>query len=76
MVIADWILTLAAGYLVCGLVFTVAFVTLGVNRLDPTARGTSASFRVLIVPGAAALWPLLAAKWLSLARRERNRGAS
>lgn len=60
---ADLVLLAAAGYLAAGLVFGVAFVTVGVARIDTAARGTSVAFRLLILPGSVALWPLLAAKW-------------
>jgi hypothetical protein len=59
-----------AAYAAAGLLFAAAFVTVGVTRLDPAARGSSRAFRALILPGAVALWPLLAAKWV------RHRGGS
>lgn len=59
------VLVLGAGlYLAAGLIFALAFVTLGVQRLDGDAKGGTAGFRILIVPGAALLWPLLAARWI------------
>ncbi len=61
---AELILLVVVSYLAVGLVFGLAFVAVGVTRLDPAARGTSASFRLLILPGSVALWPLLAAKWV------------
>lgn len=51
-------------YAALGVVFGVAFVTLGVHRVDPAARGAAWTFRLLLLPGAAALWPLLARRWL------------
>ncbi|MFG0283540.1 MAG: hypothetical protein ACF8R7_03890 [Phycisphaerales bacterium JB039] len=53
------ILTIAAIYLVIGLIFAAGFVTIGVGRLDSAARAAPALFRVIILPGAAALWPVL-----------------
>lgn len=61
---AELVLLAAAGYLLAGTVFGLAFVAVGVARLDPAARGTSAGFRLLVLPGSVALWPLLAAKWV------------
>lgn len=52
-----------AGYLVLGLAFALAFLTRGVAAIDPAARGMPRLARLLIVPGAAALWPLLLWKW-------------
>jgi hypothetical protein len=51
-------------YLGFGGVFAVAFALRGAQRLDPAAREASWGFRLLLVPGAAALWPLLAWRWL------------
>lgn len=68
MTAAEWIVAVAVGYAAVGLLFGLAFVTIGVTRLDPAARGTSVAFRVLILPGAVALWPFLLLKWVSAAR--------
>jgi hypothetical protein len=50
-------------YVILGTLFAAPFVAKGVNRVDPAARTASWAFRLLILPGAIALWPLLAAKW-------------
>ena len=52
-------------YGVAGLSFAIAFVTTGVKRIDSQAIGSGVAFRVLIFPGAAALWPLLLRRWIS-----------
>lgn len=65
---AELIVAVVAIYLVVGLVFGLLFVSVGVARFDPAARGTSPAFRVLILPGSVALWPLLAAKWIARTR--------
>ncbi len=51
-------------YAAVGLAFAFAFVVRGANRIDPSARIGTRGFRVLIFPGAAALWPLLLVRWL------------
>jgi hypothetical protein len=56
-------LFVVAAYALAGAVFALAFVTVGVVRLDAAARGASWAFRALILPGSAALWPVLAVKW-------------
>lgn len=53
-----------AGYAAVGAAFGLVFVTRGVGQLDPNAQGTGVGFRVLIVPGVVALWPVLAARWI------------
>ncbi len=55
-----WILLSVVGvYAVIGLMFAIFFVTRGVSRIDPAAVGGSIGFRILIIPGVAALWPLM-----------------
>ncbi len=68
MIVAETVVVAVSAYLACGLLFGLAFVTAGVGRVDPAARGTSVGFRLLILPGTAALWPFLAARWLGAAR--------
>jgi len=58
-------LALLGLYLLVGLVFAIAFVTKGVRRVDGAAEGSPWSFRLLILPGAAALWPVLLRRWLA-----------
>ena len=59
--IAVWVVTL---YGLAGLVFAVPFVIWGVDRIDPAARRSRLGFRLLILPGVVALWPVLARRWL------------
>jgi hypothetical protein len=56
---------LLGAYLTCGLLFSIAFALVGVKRIDPHAAHGSWGFRVLIVPGTTALWPLLLQRWAS-----------
>lgn len=51
-------------YIIIGALFALLFVSFGASRIDPAARGTGVGFRLLILPAAAALWPLLAWRWL------------
>ena len=53
------LLTLLGFYLGGGLVFALWFAWRGAAGLDPVAAGGSRGFRLLVIPGAAALWPLL-----------------
>ena len=53
-------LTLYAGV---GLAFAVPFVWLGVQRVDTEAQGAGAGFRLLILPGVAAFWPMFLSRW-------------
>ena len=62
---------LLQAYSAVGVVFALAFVMKGAGRVDPTAQTGTWGFRVLIFPGAAALWPWLMSRWLR-APREPN----
>ncbi len=64
MIVAEAILAIIAGYALLGLLFAGPFLARGVTRLDPAARGTSLAFRLAILPGTIALWPVLARKWI------------
>jgi hypothetical protein len=50
-------------YVALGIVFAIAFVCVGVKRIDAQAVGTGVGFRVLIFPGSVAFWPLLLRRW-------------
>jgi hypothetical protein len=62
--LAPIFLSLMAAYLAIGLVFAIPFAMAGVKRIDPHAAHGSWGFRVLVIPGAAAFWPLLLRRWL------------
>jgi hypothetical protein len=51
-------------YALVGVVFAVAFVMCGIDALDEAARGSGIGFRLIVMPGAAALWPLLLRRWI------------
>lgn len=62
--IADAVLRIAAGYLAIGAVFASVFIALGLRRVDPLAAAGALRFKVLIVPGIVALWPVLLVLWI------------
>jgi hypothetical protein len=70
MVAAETILILLMSYVLCGLPVAVAFVVAGVGRVDEAARGTGLGFRLLILPGTVALWPLMLANWFQAHKAE------
>ena len=69
----DIILLATAAYAILGAVFGVLFVTAGVGRVDHAAIGAPWSFRLLIWPGVAALWPLMLMKWIRANRSAAGR---
>jgi len=56
------LLNALALYAAIGLVTGVAFVAFGVTRVQ--AAPMSVGARILILPGAAALWPYVLMRWL------------
>jgi len=64
MTVAQWIVNLAMVYAGIGLLFAILFVLIGVGRMDASAKGAPGFFRLLILPGAVALWPVLLVRWL------------
>ena len=40
------------------------FVWFGVQRVDSEAQGSGIGFRVLILPGVAAFWPMFLYRWM------------
>ena len=51
-------------YLCYGIVFSIAFLVKGISRIDETTHGSTWGFKIIIIPGAIALWPLLLQKWI------------
>ena len=62
--IAQALLLMAGIYLMCGLLFAISFVLVGVGKIDPHAGHGSWGFRLLIIPGTMFFWPLLAHRWM------------
>lgn len=48
-----------------GLAVAVTFLTIGIDRIDENARGAYV-FRVLLVPAAILIWPLVLWRWIVL----------
>lgn len=64
MLIVEFLVNVAAVYAAAGLIFAAVFVFAGVGRIDPAAKGAPLGFRLLIIPGAVALWPWLLKRWI------------
>ena len=58
------LLAMAEAYAGIGLLFAVAFLTAGISRVDPLSKGSGIGFRLIILPGVAALWPVLLTRWI------------
>jgi hypothetical protein len=67
--LATWLVRLAAAYLAVGIGFAVPFSARWVNRLDAVAAHGTPGFRLLLIPGATLLWPLLIPRLLRVTKR-------
>jgi len=65
--VADTLLSIAALYLMLGLSVALALIPL-IGHIDPAARGAYC-FRLLLLPGAVLLWPLVIAGTVQAIRR-------
>ncbi len=59
-------------YACVGVLFAVPFAFRWANRLDPAAQAGSRGFRLLLLPGCVALWPILALRLAGRMPRLRN----
>jgi hypothetical protein len=64
--VVAFLLNALAVYAAVGLVTALAFVTMGVTRVQPASVSLGA--RILIIPGAAVLWPYVLLRWLKAKR--------
>jgi hypothetical protein len=61
-----FLLYLLAVYAVAGVLTAIAFVSIGVVQVQPLPVTWGA--RILLLPGAFALWPVVLARWRRLRR--------
>lgn len=70
--ILETLATAAVAYLAIGALFAVPFAFRFAGQLDPGARAGTLGFKLLLLPGALALWPALALRLAGRAPRNRN----
>ncbi|MEM7775326.1 MAG: hypothetical protein AAF732_06925 [Pseudomonadota bacterium] len=77
MSIGEALVLIAQLWLYAGATVAAAFLLIGIDRVDESARGAY-TFRPLLVPGILLLWPLVLVRWFVLeasgheaARRDR-----
>lgn len=61
---AHYVLYGLGGYLAVGLLVGLVYVAVAIGRVDPSGKGSSVAFRLLILPGCAAMWPFLLRNWV------------
>ena len=64
--VVAFVLIALAAYAAIGAVTALAFAAFGATRVQPA--GLSLGARILIVPGAAALWPYVLTRWIKAGR--------
>ncbi|HWG06511.1 MAG TPA: hypothetical protein VG271_15980 [Beijerinckiaceae bacterium] len=62
-------LHIVEAYCFCGLVCAVLFLLFGVTRALGYPTKVSAGARLILLPGAMLLWPVVLLRWLKSARR-------
>ncbi|MAJ46341.1 MAG: hypothetical protein CBC35_03385 [Planctomycetes bacterium TMED75] len=65
---AEIILLTAASYLALGLVFAVGFSWRGWRAIEKSDAGGTLVFKIMLIPGASLLWPLLLRRWIQANR--------
>ena len=63
------LINLLALYAVAGAVTALAFVTFGIARVLPAGTPVTLGARVLLMPGAALLWPYVLLRWVKARAR-------
>jgi hypothetical protein len=62
--VAQLIIVIVKGYLLCGLAFAIPFIIFGIHRVDPSAKNGTMAFRLMVLPGITLFWPLLLTRLL------------
>jgi len=63
------VLDVLAFYAAVGAVTALCFVTAGISRVLPAGTPVTVGARVLLIPGAALLWPYVLARWIRAGRQ-------
>jgi hypothetical protein len=64
MSVPESILVFVSVYFAAGVLFAIVFVAIGAGRIDSQTHQAGIGFRLIILPGASLLWPLLLERWL------------
>lgn len=69
---SSWFVSALLLYGGVGVAFAIAFVAYGIGRVDAAAANAPLGVRMLLFPGSAVLWPLLALKWRQVGQFQRK----
>jgi hypothetical protein len=70
MIVIEILFVIMGVYVLIGLLFAILFVIKGVDKIDEGAHGGSIGFRLIIIPGVMAFWPLLLKKWVQASKHK------
>ena len=65
-----WLETIVMTWLAAGLIVAVPFLAFAVGRVIEGAAGSSLLFRLMMLPAATLLWPVVLHRWLTARRSE------
>jgi hypothetical protein len=65
-----WLQTIVVTWLATGALVAVPFLAFAVGRVVEGAAGSSLMFRLMMLPGAALLWPVVLHRWITAGRRD------
>ena len=72
-VVAENIIGFAVIYGAIGLLFSLAFVMFGWNKVTPAPATGTFLFRFVLIPGSTLLWPWLLSRWVAQSWRGKDR---
>lgn len=72
---AETVLTAAGYYGWIGLAVAAAFLSIGIGRVDESARGAYA-VRALLAPSVILLWPIVLIRWIQLELTKKEEGGA
>ena len=67
-----WLPAIVVAWLAAGALVAVPFLLFAVGRVVEGAAGSSLMFRLMMLPGAALLWPVVLHRWITAGRREQH----
>ena len=69
--ISTLLVTLVEVYALVGVLVLLPFMLRGAGTVEPAARRATLGFRILMVPGIIALWPMMLLRWRQASRDRR-----
>lgn len=68
MIFAESLVILLGLYAGAGVLFAIFFLAWGTDQIDPVSKDAGIGFRLIILPGVTAFWPMLLFRWIGKRR--------